>query len=187
MNSARTFHFTKKKVANRGVPPSQFLNALVDWARLAHDEIFAVNSRADIYTSVRAELGPWKSLLHRRAVMCEVLRVLGGFESSWNWQEGRDSTNPNVDRAENEEAGIFQVSYDAIAFDPSLEACARRHCGVLDPHRFIRTMKQSRLFAFEFTARLLRFTTLHHGPIKRREIHAHLSRASAGELLVFLG
>src|SRR5262245_21088786 len=84
---------TKQHVFNRGVPPDDFLDQLVAWGKQAPDEIFTPNLLSDIYSSVKNTLGPWRDLQHRRAVMLEVMRVLAGFESSWNWNEGRDMHN----------------------------------------------------------------------------------------------
>src|SRR5580693_1899343 len=98
----------KQRVANRGVPPDSFLDELVAWGKTAPDEIFAPNSFKDIYSSVFSTLGPWDGLQHRRAVMLEVMRVLAGFESSWNWNEGRDVTNPTSVTSDTIEAGAWQ-------------------------------------------------------------------------------
>jgi hypothetical protein len=93
----------------------------VDWARQAPDEIFEPNQIHDIYSNIVGELGPWKNLLHRKAAMLEVLRVLGGFESSWKWNEGIDVTNPDSNTPCTEEAGIFQCSGNSLSFDASLK------------------------------------------------------------------
>ena len=69
-------------------PPVSFLDELVDWGSDAPDEIFRPNSNFDIYSSVAAQLGPYESTVHRKAVMLVVLRVLAGHESTWNWNEG---------------------------------------------------------------------------------------------------
>lgn len=119
---ARTFVECRSKVANRGKPPLSFLNELVDWAIAAPDEIFASNAKYDVYAHIEAELGPWPAKDDRKAAMLEVLRVLGGFESSWDWNAGRDVTNPSSDQPCTEEAGIFQCSGNSMAFDPSLKA-----------------------------------------------------------------
>jgi hypothetical protein len=79
------FHATKQKVSNRGIPPDDFLEQLVKWGKTAPDEIFLPNNNVDIYSNVVGILGPWEDLLHRRAAMLEVMRVLAGFESSWDW------------------------------------------------------------------------------------------------------
>ena len=87
---SRSFVACKQKVYNRGKPPDSFLDELIDWGRAAPDEVFDRNPNADVYSLVVGNLGPWRDLKHRRAAMLEVLRVLGDFESSWNWNEGRD-------------------------------------------------------------------------------------------------
>ena len=91
----RQFTECKIKVLNRGIPPDAFLNELVDWGRIAPDEVFAQNEHLDIYSNVVGELGPWVRPLQRKAAMLEVLRLLGGFESSWKRQAGVDTTNPD--------------------------------------------------------------------------------------------
>jgi len=70
-----TYTATKQHVFNRGVPPNDFLDQLVAWGKDAPDEIFVRNAFSDIYSSIFNTLGPWQSLLHRRAVMLEVMRV----------------------------------------------------------------------------------------------------------------
>src|SRR5271167_431470 len=95
----------KQHVANRGVPPNDFLDELVAWGKQAPDEIFAPNTQSDVYSSVFNTLGPWQGIPHRRAVMLEVLRVLAGFESSWNWNEGVDTTNVTSNTPNTMEAG----------------------------------------------------------------------------------
>jgi hypothetical protein len=94
----REFIACKQKVHNRGRPPESFLHELVDWGTTAPESIFLRNDKFDIYSSVVRELGPWQHDTHRRAAMLEVLRVLGGFESSWDWDAGRDTTNPRERR-----------------------------------------------------------------------------------------
>src|SRR5215475_3259254 len=95
------FSSTKKGVFNRGVPPDSFLTELVNWGKAAPDEIFAPNEVVDIYNKIKDELGPWESPLHRRAAMLEVMRVLAGFESSWDWTEGVDTSRLGADTPEN--------------------------------------------------------------------------------------
>jgi hypothetical protein len=182
----RTFLACKHKVLNRGVPPDEFLNELVDWARLAPDEIFAPNDKHDVYTNVAADLGPLTDLPHRKAVMLEVLRVLGGFESSWNWKEGVDTNNPTSNTACTEEAGIFQCSGNAMNFDPSLKTLLEKASGKTDCMTFKSVSKGNHQFAIEFAARLLRFTVNHNGPVKRKEINPWLRRDAVAEFLGFL-
>ena len=184
---ARQFVACKKKVFNRGKPPDSFLNELIDWAVQAPDVVFARNNLHDVYTNVRAELGPFSDLLHRKAVMLEVLRVLGGFESSWDFNEGRDITNPTSNTPCTEEAGIFQCSGNAMEIHASLTQLLREAAdGASDCETFILVTKQDHNFAFEFCARLLRFTVNHHGPVKRKEINAFLRRDAVEEFQRFL-
>jgi hypothetical protein len=80
------FNATKTLVFNRGVPPDDFLQALVTFGQTAPDEIFVPNPNADIYGLIEPVLGPWNGgLIQRRAAMLEAMRVHAGFESSWNF------------------------------------------------------------------------------------------------------
>ena len=153
---ARTFSACKHKVHNRGIPPDSFLNELVDWANNAPDEIFERNEIHDIYSNVAGELGPWTGLSQRKAAMLEVLRVLGGFESSWKWNEGVDVTNPNSNTSCTEEAGIFQCSGDSMDIDPTLKALVLKETGHTDCETFKSETKSNHAFAIEYCARLLR-------------------------------
>ena len=112
---------TKQHVANRGIPPDDFLDQLVAWGRNAAEEIFAANNVSDIYSSIINTLGSWQEPPHCRAVMLEVMRVLAGFESSWNWNEGVDTTNPSSDTPETMEAGAWQVSTNSMNFGQELK------------------------------------------------------------------
>jgi hypothetical protein len=160
-----TFHATKAHVANRGVPPDSFLEELVQWGRKSPEEIFAVNAvPMDVYASVKPVLGPWVSILHRRAVMLEVMRVLAGFESSWDWKEGVDTSRLGTDSPENAEAGAWQVSYDARKLDLTLARLLRDR-GISDGITFQRKMKFDHPLAMEFVARLMRVNTKHNGPL----------------------
>jgi hypothetical protein len=111
----------KQKVHNRGRAPDSFLEELVAWGRSAPAEVFAKNNKFDTYSSVVNQLGPWQGDLHRRAVMLDVLRVLGGFESSWDWKAGVDTTNPTSNIPCTEETGLFQCSGNSMAFSPILK------------------------------------------------------------------
>ena len=86
---ARRYSACLAKVSGSS-PPVSFLDELVDWALHAPDEIFAPNAADDVYSSVVAQLGPFVFTVHRKAVMLEVLRVLAGHESTWNWNQGVD-------------------------------------------------------------------------------------------------
>lgn len=177
-----TFHETRAKVKNRGIPPEAFLRELVEWGREAPDGIFARNENPDdVYAAVAHVLGPYEGPKHRRAVMLEVMRVLAGFESSWNWNEGRDITNPTSNTAETTEAGAWQVSANAMVFGPELKDLVRRRAGAVDGETFQRAMKADHDLAMEFIARLLRRTIRHNGPVKRHEIDPWLSREAVEE------
>lgn len=183
---SRKFIACRQQVHNRGVAPEAFLNELVDWALAAPSEIFEKNDKFDIYSSVVSQLGPWQSDTHRKAVMLEVLRVLGGFESSWSWTEGVDVTNPTSNTPCTEEAGIFQCSGNSMNFSPSLKdlLLATGADGSCDSFRD--TTKANHEFAIEYCARLLRFTINHHGPIKHGHIHPWLRRDAVAEFQAFL-
>lgn len=171
----------RDRVHNRGRAPQAFLEDLVAWGKTAPDEIFAPNSTFDIYSSVNSQLGPWSPGPHRRAAMLEVLRVLGGFESSWKWDAGVDVTNPSSNTPCTEEAGIFQCSGNSMNYSPSLKALLLAASGDGSCQSFIRTTKENKPFAIEYCARLLRFTTKHHGPIKGEHLHPWLSRQAVQE------
>jgi len=183
----RLFVACTQRVHNRGKPPKALLNELVDWAQTAPEEVFQKNDKFDIYSSVVSELGPWTGPTHRRAVMLEVLRVLGGFESSWDWNAGRDITNPNSDSPCTEEAGIFQCSGNSMNFSSTLKDLLVATGSDGSCPSFIKTTKTNHPFAIEYCARLIRFTTKHHGPIKGRYINPWLRRDAVQEFMGFLG
>lgn len=182
------FRATRKRVSNRGNPPPDFLKELIEWGRTAPEEIFAPSSApVEIYTSVKAELGPWQGPLHRRAVMLECMRVLAGFESSWKWSEGVDLSNQHsLEHITGEETGAWQVSFDSLPFGVDLKELARKFCVPLSPKAFIEKMKAEHTFAMEYIARLLRHTVRHNGPVLRKEINPFLSREAVAEFQRFL-
>lgn len=173
-------------VANRGRPPVAFLDELIRWGRGASADIFERNAIFDIYSSVVSQLGPWRDDQHRRAAMLEVLRVLGGFESSWNWEEGADASNPNSNTPCTAEAGIFQCSGDSMAFSPALKQLLIATGADASCDAFITTSKSNHGFALEYCARLLRITIKEHGPIKGGFIHPWLRRDAVDEFLLHL-
>lgn len=174
----------KAEVLNRGVAPDLFLHEIVAWAKSAPDEIFAVNPNpADIYATVRGRLGPYESILQRKAVMLEVMRVHAGFESSWNWNEGVDVTNhSSMTNIKGQETGIFQVSLDSDLLDPTM-ALGRwlADRDISKPRDFINAMKTNHLIALEYYARLVRVNIKWAGPIVRGEINPWLSRDAMAE------
>ena len=143
--SLRTYNACHRAVSVQHTnPPNSFLDQLIDAINPLPDEVFAPNDRSDIYSVVVNALGPWNGLLHRKAAMCEVLRVQAGFESDWNWDEGVDVNNQHsMTHIEGQEAGAFQVSADSMASDPSLPACVDRAVGTDDPLAFINAMKRN--------------------------------------------
>lgn len=177
-----SFAATKQNVANRGIPPDDFLDQLVAWGKQAPDDIFAPNNNNDVYSSVFETLGPWRGITHRRAVMLEVMRVLAGFESSWNWNEGRDTTNPTSITPDTIEAGAWQVSANSMNFGQELKDLVLHNVGTLDGNEFQKAMKENHPLAMEYVARLLRRTTRHNGPVLRHEIDPWLRQDSIEEL-----
>ena len=177
----------KSRVKNRGFPPDSFLEQLIAWGRSASDDIFVRNDVHDIYSSVFGALGPWRDNLHRRAVMLEVLRVLAGFESSWDWEEGVDTTNPTSITAETIEAGAWQNSANSMNIDPELKALIKARVGSTDGNAFQAAMKSNHPLAMEYTARLLRCTVDHHGPVKHHHIDAWLRKQAVEEFSELLG
>lgn len=183
---SRNFVACASLVHNRGTPPNSFLNEIIDWARQAPDQIFAPNQRHDIYSNIVGELGPWKNLQHRKAAMLEVLRVLGGFESSWNWAEDADITNPKSNTPCTAEAGLFQCSGDSMSFDPSLKNLLFDATGKNNCKTFRAETKTNHSFAIEYCARLIRFTVNHHGPIKHKAINPWLRKDAVAEFETFI-
>lgn len=176
----------KHRVSNRGIPPDTFLDQLVSWGKIAPPDIFVPNGAVDIYTNVFRALGPWQGNAHRQAVMLEVMRVLAGFESSWSWNAGRDTSNPTSVTAETIEAGAWQVSANSMGFGQELKDLVRSRAGSLDGATFQRAMKQDHQLAMEYIARLLRRTVNHNGPVKRHEIDPWLRKDAVSEFLEIL-
>jgi hypothetical protein len=181
------FTATKQRVFNRGVPPDDFLDQLVTWGKQAPDEIFEEKtSKDDVYSSIFDTLGPWKGPPHRRAVMLEVMRVLAGFESSWDWTEGRDTTNATSVTSTTIEAGAWQVSANSMNFGQELKDLVQAKVGTRDGNAFQKAMKEDHPLAMEYIARLLRRTTRHNGPVHRHEIDKWLRKDAVAEFQAML-
>lgn len=180
------FKSMKQKVLNRGVPPDSFLTELVTWGRTASLDIFASNQNVDIYSNIVSALGPWSDIKQRRAAMLEVMRVLAGFESSWDWNAGADTTNPSSTTPDTIEAGAWQVSANSMSFGQELKDLVLARVHSLDGNDFQRAMKQDHQLAMEYIARLLRRTVNHNGPVKRHEIDAWLRRDAVDEFQALL-
>lgn len=159
------------KVFNRGVPPQSFLDEMIAWAKSAPNELFAPNAHYDIFNKVNDELGPFPgaTLLHRKATLLEVMRVLALFESGCKWTEGIDASRSGGTNTENAEAGFAQVCWSNRRLDPSLAAFLAAQ-GIRDGAEFQRRMKHDHPCALSFTALLLRidirdYQRINNGPI----------------------
>lgn len=160
-----TFGAIQSGVFTHGVPPDGFVKEFLDWGKTAAEEIFAPNPvKNDIYAKTKAELGPWADLLHRRAAMIHSLLVLAGFESDWDHTEGVDTSRLGADTPENSEAGAWQVSYDARTTAPGLITLLQSK-GIRNGIEFQRAMKFDHQLSMEFISRLVRYNTLHNGPL----------------------
>lgn len=184
------FDETKAAIKNRGFPPNSFLTELVEWGRVASDDIFApipnrlapVEPDPDVYVFLKPILGPWINLLHRRAAMLELMRVHAGFESTWNWYEGVDITNAASMRNKNgEETGIFQVSFDSTYLGAGAMKPFAVANGIGTVGSFIPKMKSDHKLALEYYARLVRVSIKWAGPLLRHEVDQYLSRAAVAE------
>ena len=188
---AGKFVKTLVKVLNRGIPSPEFLQELVAWGKTASQDIFKdkETEEKDVYASVKRELGPYGDLIHRKACMLEVMRVLAGFESSWKWNTGRDTTNPDENTPDTISAGPFQVSANSLAFGQDLKDLVAPN-GIRNAKRdgdaFQALMKTNHTVAFNYISRLLRHTIRHNGPVKRSEINKWLSRDAVAEFQAFL-
>ena len=152
-----------------------------------------------MYASVTEELGPFNTIPYRKACMLEVMRVLAGFESSWDWNAGTDTSRISKDTPENTEAGAWQVSADSLAFGQDLKDLVMREVGTLNGIEFQKAMKANHPLAMEYVARLMRHTMRHNGPLfkdrskftgklreKEQSIYPWLSREAAEEFQAFL-
>jgi hypothetical protein len=187
--SLRIYNACHRAVSSQhGSPPNSFLDQLIDAINPLPDEVFAKNDRRDIYSVMEGALGPWTGLLHRKAVMCEVLRVQAAFEADWNWNEGVDVNNHHsMTHIDGQETGAFQVSADSMRFDQSLRDCVDRAVGGHEPLVFISGMKANHVLAVEYCARLLRFNTTWCGTINdHNQVIAHVLRDAVTEFQTFL-
>ncbi len=167
---------TRSSVYNRGQPPRAFLLELLSWGRSTHDSVFAPNNEVDIYSKIKPELGPWRDIMHRRAAMLEVLRVLAGFESSWDWMEGVDTSKLQDDTAENAEAGAWQISYDSRRLHTELSGMLI-DAGIHNGIDFQRATKHDHTFAMDYVSRLMRHNTHHNGPLYKGDERAHIRKS----------
>ncbi len=184
------FQAMKQAVYNRGSPPDTFLSELIAWGKTAPDDIFtedASKKPGDIYASVEKQLGPWRSTDHRRAVMLEVMRVLAGFESDWNWKEGPDLTNPTSSDPNSADAGAWQVSADSMNLNPELKRFVMAKIGNVDPKAFQKAIKEDHPFAMEYAARLLRHRTDYFGSLFQSQLVLWIRRDAVKEFEILIG
>jgi hypothetical protein len=134
--------------------------------------------------------------------MLEVMRVLAGVESSWNWNEGVDTSRESEDTQENSEAGAWQVSADSLRLGQDLKDLVKREVGTLNGVEFQRAMKANHPLAMEYIARLMRHTRKQNGPLykgnergvfsrpelrgEEQSIYPWLSREAVAEFQAFL-
>lgn len=103
-----------ERVYNRGKPPTQFLLDLYDFIYEHRNNPVLVGENSqpkDVfrYLSTELKLEKGMSMNKRAARLYELMRVSGGMESSWDWDQGRDRSASNYDYY-TREAGIFQTS-----------------------------------------------------------------------------
>jgi hypothetical protein len=178
----------KQVSEQHGKPPIEFLDTLVDTIEDLPNDVFSKNDKYDIYSVINGVLGPYSDLLHRKAVMCEILRIVAAFESDWDWNEGVDvGKSKSKFKKIAEETGAFQVSFDSMSTDKSLKDCLDRHEGKHDVETFISAMKSNHQLAIEYCARLFRFDTTWCGTVKNKNmVISHLSRNAVAEFKSFL-
>jgi hypothetical protein len=169
-------------------PDTSFLDQLIDTIDALPDEVFAENPLFDIYAVMKGSLGPYVSLKHRKAVMCEVLRVQAAFESDWKWDAGVDINNHHsMTHPEGEETGAFQVSFDSTALGHSAMLPFAQSHQIETPQKFIAAMKSNHSLAVEYCARLLRISTAWCGTIQNpAQVISHVRRDAVDEFMSFL-
>ncbi len=187
--SNRTYIAVRHPVsAQHASPPVSFLDQLIDAIDPLPDDVFAENAFHDIYAVMKGPLGPYTGLLHRKAVMCEVLRVQAAFESDWNWNEGVDINNlHSMTHIAGEETGAFQVSFDSTALGHSAMLPFAVAHDIDTPQKFISAMKNDHRLAVEYDARLLRINTTWCGTINDpTKAISHVRRDAVAEFQTFL-
>jgi hypothetical protein len=128
------------------------------------------------------------------------MRVLAGFESSWNWTEGIDLSRAGADTPENSEAGAWQVSFGSRHFGADLQKLLDAYA-VTNGINFQNAMKFNHPLAMSYVSRLLRHSTKENGPLYKgsernaireslrgaeQSIYPWLSRAAVAEFEALL-
>ena len=190
------FNATKAKVKNRGSAPDSVLKEFVEWMRVAPDDISAPRKNInpggadpDVFAQILYPMfGPWENLIHRKAAFLELMRVHAGFESSWNWKEGVDTTNwTSMTHKEGQETGLFQVSFDSTRIhDHYMLPFAEAH-GVGTADTFIPAMKKDHPLCMEYYCRLVRVNFRWAGPLLRHEVEQYMHKDAVEEFRVLLG
>ena len=178
------------KIANRGAPKLAVVKDIIEAVRETPESVFAVNNAADIYGSVANEMGPYRSLKHRAAVMAQVMIVQSGFESSWKYGEARDLSASNT-AACTEEAGLYQTSGNMNTFNATAKSVLipfqAKYCKSTTCDEFRRCTKEPvKAFTHGHFMRAARITTRHWGPMVRKEINPWLKRECVKQIEALL-
>lgn len=175
------------QVHNRGKAPFNVIKDIVLSLRQSPDEVFAPNDNYDIFSSIKPELGPWTSLKQRAASLGAAMVVQAGFESTWDYTEGRDMSANNTSSC-TEEAGMYQTSGNMNDFNKEAQDVLKPYqihmCGgKATCEEFKACTKEPNVsFTHGHFIRASRITVNHWGPIKRKEINPWLSRACASQI-----
>lgn len=181
----------RQEIYNRGAPDQAFIDHLIQWAKASPDSYFTTNPYTDVYSLIKPVLAPdgWRDLTHRRAAGIEALIVLGAYESSFSWTEGRDWSNTTSGTACTEEAGMWQTSGNTLhgdlfkgmglldLFNKECSNYLPKGTGANECRRFIRCSKDptEHNFATSYTWLVIRKTLKHHGPLLRAsDVKGHL-------------
>ncbi len=123
------------------------------------------------------------------------MRVLAGFESSWDWTavlivDEPVLGNPNHNGSgDGRSVAMHAMSLAAAKqtwFSISRGRRERHGHNSFDGNDFQLAMKQDHPLAMEYIARLLRHTVNHNGPVKRHEIDPWLRKDAVTEFLQLL-
>lgn len=173
-----------KEIDGHVVPPTEFLDTLIETVCGMTDSIFAPNAELnDVYSEVSKELPFTKDILTRKAYMCMILLALLAFESDYKWEEGADTT-AGPEKPDEVETGIAQVSANSMNFGDLREFAAT--VGIKTTEDFIRLMKIKHSFAIQYIIRLLRITYKANGPIVHKLINGWLDLNVVNALKVCL-
>lgn len=178
------------KVSNRGTAPFSVVKDIVEALRATPESVFAENNNADVFGAVKAELGPWTSLKQRAASLGAVMVVQSGFESGWNYFEGRDKSASNTSAC-TAEAGLYQTSGNINNYlgsaRPELIALQSQYCKSTTCDEFQRCTKEPvKAFVHGNFIRASRISVSHWGPIINKKINPWLRKACALQIEALL-